>query len=560
MTTELDALAQRCWDAEVAANPLWATVVGDHRFDDRLPDLSAEAEAETIREYRAIAQAAEALGDDGLAPTQRYTRAMIISQTTLYADVLESRPAEFTVTPIWESPQAQLLQVAPLATVSEPEHALALIDRYSQADQFLTQGAQRLREGLAAGRTPPRIAVQQVIEQLDDYLAAPLSDDPLLSTVPPENWAGAGDWRQRLSEVVESTVRPAMARYREVLRDEILAKGRDPERSGLCWLPDGDELYGRALRGHVTLDIAPQDVHDIGLAATAALDEEYRTVGSRVFGPVDRQGVFDRLLNDESLRYTEAEAIVADARTAMAKAEAAVGDWFGRLPKARCEIQAQSPAEAAGGIFAFYMPPAPDGSRPGTYRINASDPKNTTRFDVEAVAYHEALPGHHLQIALAQELDLPEFRRQSEMTAYTEGWGLYTERLAEEMGLYSDDLQRLGMLAADSLRSSRLVVDTGVHALGWSRDQAIEYLTANTPMPVAPATGEIDRYIALPGQALAYKIGQQSIMRLRAEAEAALGARFDIRAFHDTVLGEAALSLDVLEIAVGDWVARQLAA
>lgn len=554
VTEQLQALAARCWDEEVAANPLWATVLGDHRFDDRLPDLSVEAEAARISDTRAIAAAAGAIGEDGLDATERYTRAMLISQSTRVADVLETRPAEFTVTPMWEGPQAHLLQVAPMGTFPEPEHALALLDRYAAANRFLAQAAERLREGVAAGRTPPRLGVEQAVAQLDEYLASSLDDDPLLSVRPPERWDGAASWRERLADTVRDRVRPAMASYRAVLADEIASAARPPERSGVCWLPDGEEVYARALRAHLTISMHPQQIHDQGHAATAALIEEYATVGSRVFGDTDRAGVFAHLLDDQSLRYTESADIVADARRAMEKAEAAVGAWFGRLPTAPCVIEPQTPAEVGGGIFAFYMPPAPDGSRPGSYRINAADPANTTRFDAEAVAYHETLPGHHLQLALAQELDLPEFRRQSWTTAYAEGWGLYTERLADEMGLYSSDLDRLGMLANDSLRSSRLVVDTGLHAFGWSRDQAIEYMTANTPMPPPPLIGEVDRYIALPGQAVAYKTGQFAILRLRAEAEAALGERFDIRGFHDAVLGEGALSLDVLEIAVRDWV------
>ena len=555
--TSLDVLAQRAWDLRMAANPLWATLLGDHRYDDRLPDLSAGAEAAYAADLRALVAEAEALDPAGLSRTDRNTRAMLISEGRRNADVLEIRFPEITVTPISAGPQAQLLQVAPLATLPSPEHALALVDRYAAARTFLQQGAERLREGLAAGRVPPRLGVEQTIAQLDRYLSSPLDDDPLLTPAPPSEWADEPQWRESLRTVVRDTVRPALADYREVLHSEIADHARPPERSGVCWLPDGDEVYARCMRDHITLEIAPDEVHRMGHEAIAMLDQEYRAIGSRVFGDIDRPGVFERLLGDPQLRYSNTEEIVADAQAALARATEAVGGWFGRLPSTTCAIEPQSPNEAAAGILAFYLPPAPDGSRPGTYKINTADPSTTTRFDAEAVAFHEALPGHHLQIALAQELDLPEFRRQSVTTAYTEGWGLYTERLAEEMGLYSDDVQRLGMLAADSLRSSRLVVDTGLHALGWSRDQAIAYLTGNTPMPVEPAAAEVDRYIALPAQALAYKIGQYTIMRLRADAEKALGDRFDICGFHDTVLAEGALTLEVLEDNVREWVAAR---
>ena len=554
LTSDLQQLAQRCWDIGMQAEPMWATVLGDHRYDDRLPDLSAESQAATAAAYRDLASDAQTLAPDGLTATDRNTRAMLISESLRYAEVLEARLAEFTVTPISSGPQAQLLQVAPLATLPEPEHAEAMVTRYAAAGRFLQQGCERLREGMAAGRLPVRILVDQTIAQIDGYLATSLADDHLLSLTPPDNWDGAERWREALAATVRDAVRPAMAMYRDFLRDEVSSAARDAEHAGVCWLPDGDEVYARCMREHTTLSLEGESVHRMGHDAIAALDEEYRVIGSRVFGDIDRAGVFERLIGDESLRYETADQIVADAEAALARASAAVGGWFGRLPSTTCAIEPQNASEAASGILAFYMPPAPDGSRRGTYKINTSSPQTSTRFDAEAIAFHEALPGHHLQIALAQELDLPEFRRQSVTSSYTEGWGLYTERLADEMGLYSDELQRLGMLAADSLRSSRLVVDTGIHALGWSRQQAINYLTANTPIPVEPATAEIDRYIGLPAQALAYKIGQATIFRLRAEAEAALGARFDIRQFHDVVLAEGAVSLDVLEANIREWV------
>ena len=537
------------------AEPLWATVLGDHRFDDRLPDLSAEAQAETAAAYRQLAREAEAVPTQDLTTTDRNTRAMLISESLRYGEVLEARLAEFTVTPISIGPQALLLQVAPLATLPEPEHAEAMVTRFSAADRFLLQGQERVREGMAAGRLSVRILVDQTIAQIDGYLKTPLADDHLLALKPPPDWDGEGRWREALKAAVRDVVRPSLAGYRDFLANEVAATARDEDHAGVCWLPDGDEVYARCMREHTTLSLDGESVHRMGHDAIASLDEEYRTIGTRAFGPIDRAGVFERLINDQSLRYDNAEQIVADAEAALARATDAVGSWFGRLPSTTCAIESQNASEAAAGILAFYMPPAPDGSRRGTYKINTSAPETSTRFDAEAIAFHEALPGHHLQIALAQELDLPEFRRQSVTSSYTEGWGLYTERLADEMGLYSDEVQRLGMLAADSLRSSRLVVDTGIHALGWSRQQAIDYLTTNTPIPVEPATAEIDRYIGLPAQALAYKIGQATMFRLRAEAETALGSDFDIRQFHDIVLGEGAVSLDVLEANVREWAA-----
>ena len=228
-----------------------------------------------------------------------------------------------------------------------------------------------------------------------------------------------------------------------------------------------------------------------------------------------------------------------------------MGEWFGVLPKAGCDVE-----ETLSGAVAFYFPPAPDGSRGGVFFMNTSDPTAWARFDVESTVYHEGIPGHHLQLAIASELSgIPEFRKYTWVTAYGEGWGLYAERLADEMGLYSTPLDRIGMLSNDSLRACRLVVDTGIHALGWGREDAIAFMVQNSPIREAHARAEVDRYIASPGQALAYMIGRLEIQRIRAEAEAALGDRFDIAAFHDAVLTSGCMPLAMLDRVVRDWVA-----
>ena len=235
----------------------------------------------------------------------------------------------------------------------------------------------------------------------------------------------------------------------------------------------------------------------------------------------------------------------------MAKAKEAMGAWFGRLPKADCVV-----AETPTGPTAFYFPPATDGTRPGTFFVNTADPTRWGRFEIEAMAYHEGIPGHHLQLAIAQELEnVPDFRKHAQVTVYAEGWGLYTERLADEMGLYGGSLERFGMLSADSMRAGRLVVDTGIHAKGWTRQQAIDYFLANSPMSQGTVEGEVDRYIGMPGQALSYMIGRLEINRMREEAAAAMGDRFDIKGFHDTVLGSGLVPMETLDRMVRDWVA-----
>jgi uncharacterized protein (DUF885 family) len=253
--------------------------------------------------------------------------------------------------------------------------------------------------------------------------------------------------------------------------------------------------------------------------------------------------VLAALRDDPALHHSHGEDIVAASKAALVKARAAMSDWFGRLPKSDCDVEATT-----SGAKAYYFRPPMDGSRGGVFFMNVSDPQAWGRFDIESTAFHEGIPGHHLQIAIATELeDLPEFRRTASVTAYAEGWGLYTERLADEMGLYGGPLDRIGMLAGDSMRACRLVVDTGMHALGWSRQRAIDYLRAHSPMHPSHVSAEIDRYAVTPGQALSYMVGRLEILRIREEAKTRLGTRFDIRQFHDAVLDSGSLPLSLLD-------------
>jgi uncharacterized protein (DUF885 family) len=317
--------------------------------------------------------------------------------------------------------------------------------------------------------------------------------------------------------------------------------------------PGGHEAYRRLVRAHTTLDLTPEEIHAIGLREVERINAETEELGRRALGTPDHAATIERLRNDPALHFSTRDEIVREAEVALARARAALPDWFGRLPRAECAVVPIAEHEERNATIAYYWQPAADGTRPGQYFVNTFAPETRPRFEAEALAYHESIPGHHLQIAIAQELTgLPEFRRHLAVTAFDEGWGLYTERLADEMGLYTSDLDRLGVLSFDAWRACRLVLDTGLHALGWSRRQALEYMIANSPVAPNNVVNEVDRYIVWPGQALAYKAGQLEILRLRALAREQLGPRFDIRAFHDAVLGEGAVPLRVL----GDLVAR----
>jgi uncharacterized protein (DUF885 family) len=294
------------------------------------------------------------------------------------------------------------------------------------------------------------------------------------------------------------------------------------------------------------------EIHEIGLQQIERLADEYRELGPEVLGTDDLDEIFTRLREDPELHHTSGADIVKASEDAFAAAREEMPNWFGIIPKADCIVE-----ETPSGAQAFYFPAADDGSRPGMFFMNTADPSSWGIHEVQSTAFHEGIPGHHLQGTIAQELGdrVPEFRRHLHIVAYGEGWALYTERLSDEMGIYGSQLDRMGMLSADSMRAGRLVVDTGMHALGWSRQQAINWMAENTPMSMYTITEEIDRYIAsMPGQALSYMIGRLEIQRIRAEAETALRDRFDIKAFHDTVLGSGGVPLETLDRMVGEWV------
>ena len=555
MNEHLAALARRFWDTALEASPTSATMLGDHRFDDRVEDFSREQEDRLIGLLDGFKAEAAAIDPAGLDTNDRITRRSLVFEASSHADRLRNRMAELAVDPMLGI-HMEIVNSVPQLVPTDAEQADALVTKASRVGGMFDQAIERLRQGVANRRTPTAILVEKSLAQIDDYLAAPLAEDPFLQIRPPSDMDAAATeaWRDRMRVQVEEVVRPAFARYRTMVAGEVLPAARPQEKAGVCWLPDGEEVYARAVRAYTSLDLDPRAVHQSGLEDIAALADEYREMASGVLGTADISAIYDRLRNDPALRFTTAEAVEEHASRALARADAAVPGWFGRLPKAPCIVRRMPDVGAADATIAFYLPPAQDGSRPGTFFINVSQPTTRTRYESEALAFHESVPGHHLQIAIAQELeDIPLFRRHATATAFIEGWGLYTERLADEMGLYSGEVERMGMLSFDSWRAGRLVVDTGLHALGWSRQQAIDYLLGNSPQAPNNVVNEVDRYIGYVGQALAYKIGQREIFRLRSEAQRSMGSRFDIKGFHDTVLGAGAVPLDLLGDLVSEW-------
>ncbi|MFG3047408.1 DUF885 domain-containing protein [Streptomyces sp. NPDC048241] len=543
--TPVARLAEEAVELIVAETPLDDALEGCPETVGRLPDLSEEGQAALIGRAAGLAERA------GRAPAadaaEEVTRAVVVQQARAIADRLGTRLVEHTVADYQTSPLGQLLgplpEVRPLGEEQERGH----LERLAGIPEFLARATQRHRAGLAAGRLPVAERVRTAVARLDAHLADPAGDALRAVPLSPRHHAE----RDRL---IDGSVRPAFAAYREVLDGELLPRGRTPDAPGLCQLPDGQEHYAALVRVHTTTDRSPEELHRTGLEMLTALEEEYARVGARAFGGAPTaEEVRERLRSDVRLRWSGPEEMLSAARTAIARAEAAAPRRFGRLPSAPCVLDGR---EVPGAPLAWYMPAALDGSRPGTYHANTERAAERSRVLAEATAFHEAVPGHHVQLSLAQRLTgLPRLRRIAWINAYIEGWGLYAERLADEMGLYSGPSARLGMLAMDSLRAARLVVDTGLHHYGWSRDRAVAFLRAHTVLAEVEVANETDRYIEWPGQALSYMTGRLEIQRLRQRAARELGPAFDVRAFHDLVLGNGALPLDVLDQVVARWTA-----
>lgn len=529
-----------------AANPFTATVFGAAGYDAEVPDPSRAA-AQRLRARWAELAAELAQVDRGrLDRTDRVSHAMLARMLRDEQANLEHGLDEVAVAATMSGALAGVVSVVPMTPVADPAGAEAYLARLGGLGGFFDGLAARHRQAAADGRFPTALGVQQAIAQIDGYLETPLERDPLLRPEPGEG-VDAQRWRTRAGELVETVMRPAVARYRATLADALLPVGRPDNLVGVCHVPGGVDGYRALVRSHTTTELTPDEIHETGRTLVSGLRDEFAERGGRALGTGDVAEVLRRLREDPALRFATSGEIVATVTDALRRAEAALPDWFRPYDIAPCVVQEMDPVEAENSVLGYYQPPAAGGARPGMHVVNTHRPELRPRFEYEALAFHESVPGHHLQFAIGQSLtDLPDFRRFAYVTAYGEGWGLYTERLCDEMDLYTDDLSRLGMVSFDAWRACRLVVDTGMHHRGWSREQAIDYMRQNTALSETNIANEVDRYIVSPGQALAYMIGRLRIRELRDRVEAAPG-RFDVREFHHRLLGQGSVPLDALD-------------
>jgi uncharacterized protein (DUF885 family) len=443
--------------------------------------------------------------------------------------------------------------VAARTVLVDPEAAGAYLERLRRSGGWIDQLSERLRAGAAKGRFPVAPLVQEAITWAQAVLAEPVPA-ALAAPQPPAGWDGEAAWRAERDAIVADVVTPALRRWVAGIT-ELAPRARPAEQAGLVHLPGGEADYARAVRTHTTLPLTATQLHQTGLDEIDRLEARAVELGAEL-GLADLAAVFDALR--ASAGSVPPEESIEAALAAVRRAEAAAADVFPQPLPPPCAVTAMPTVVGASGMAPHYSPPRLDGTRPGTYWFNVDRPTAGTGWDLEGVAFHEAVPGHHLQLSRIQQLtDLPAFQRQRSITVFSEGWGLYAEQLAEEMGLYSGIEGELGAVTTSLMRAARLVVDTGLHALGWSRQQALDFFTAHVPLPAGFLATEIDRYIIMPGQALAYLTGKLEILRLRDEARTALGEGFSLPEFHAAVLDQGSLPMPVLQASIDAWVAAR---
>ncbi|CAN5634683.1 hypothetical protein BH23CHL7_BH23CHL7_00110 [soil metagenome] len=542
-------LADRFWEWFLEREPLMATVLGDERHDDRLSDPSAAAREEEKAVLRGFLDDATRLERDATDVEERITLDMLAVVARIQLRRHEGGAHHLEAIDQMAGPQMLPGELSRYQRVDSPERVERLVGRLKAFPAFLSAHRDNLDEGLRAGRTAARVLVGRVEEQTRRMVDTPLDEQPLLAAHPDLDEASRGQIRAAL----EAHVMPALAEHAAYVAT-YLPSARTED--GLWALPGGDELYATLALASTTIEASPQELHDYGREQLASIDAEQSALAAEL-GLADVPALRVWLTTDPQNTFRNREEIVELARRQIDSAYALAPQYFGRLPRASVEVRAVEPFQEAEAPPAFYAPPAPDGSRGGIYFINTFQPQNRPSHRIAAATFHEAVPGHHFQIAIESELEgLPRFRtlggRLAGM-AYPEGWGLYAERLADEMGLYDGPRERMGMLDAQAWRAARLVVDTGIHALRWTRQQSVDLLV-EVGLSQLEAETETDRYIAWPGQALAYMTGMREIVALRRELEARDLERFDLCAFHDAVLGHGSLPLATLRRELPGWV------
>ncbi len=560
----LAQLFQESDEGDLKLNPLSALFRGDMRYADQFGDFLSDAYRDANRQKTSAELARlAALDRASLTADEQISYDVFKWQSDLNQrfqrekldDYVRLMPVDhFNAVHVFFADLSSGQSVAPFKTLADYENNLKRIDGFVK---YLTDAESRMREGLATGVTQPKLVMNNVLDQLSTQIKSGVEGSPYLMPTKkyPADISAADQARLTASYrlTIEQKILPALIRMRDFVQNDYLPKCRTSV--GLSGNPGGDKLYTYLVEQQTTTKMSPEEIHQLGLAEVARIKGEMEKIRKQVGFKGNLKAFFGHLRDDPKFKFKTKAALLKGYDDIWVKLKPQIPKLFNLQPKTAFEIRPVPDFAEANQAGAYYNQGTPDGTRPGVFYVNTYDLPGRTAPGMETLFLHEAIPGHHFQISLAQENDkLPNFQRFGGNTAYVEGWALYAESLGPELGMYSDPYQMFGHLDDEMLRAMRLVVDTGLHAKGWTREQAIQFFLDNSSQSATDSKNEVERYIAMPAQALAYKIGQLTIRRLRAKAESELGAQFDIRAFHDQVLMSGALPLAVLEAKINAWI------
>ena len=556
---ELQQLSKDFFQNSLDSSPTSAIMRGHKQYFDQIEELNEETFEKETEAVNDFISRLENIDRESLSNREKVTHGMLEFALSSNKDSLMDRSWEFGAGVSGFT--SFLIDYNQQMFVPDSESADMLLKRLELYKRLFSQIADVQMIGLKNNRVATERNLLRTIDQLKNYLGSSLEEDPLLliNFSPEISDSFISDWKEKAKKIIDSNIRPTVLAYFEQLKSDHIPKGRSDEHSGIMWIDGGEETYLRALRkytGHKNITV--KEVHEVGLSEIERLKKEFFEIGENVFPGVSTpEEVLEKMQTEPSMRYESKEQMLQLAVDTIERAYKPLDQWFTVFPKSPCKVLPVPAESEQHAPPAYYYPPLPDGSRDGTYFLNTYKAETKSIFEAESVAFHEAIPGHHLDRTIAVELqDVPEFQKYVASTAFVEGWGLYSEQLANEMGLYSNDVQQLGRLGNDAWRACRLVLDTGMHGMGWSRDKAVEFFRANSPIEEINSEIETDRYIAWPGQACSYKMGQLKIEELRRKAENELGDKFDIRYFHDEVLCDGGITLPILENKIKDFIQR----
>jgi uncharacterized protein (DUF885 family) len=551
-----DLLAEQ-WEYKLRTSPIFASFLGDKRWNDKLDDFSQEAIDRDVQETQKFLTRFEAIDTSGFPEQEALNKVLMVRDLQMLVESARFKS--------WEMPVSQqsgiqidlpdLVNVLSFQSVKDYED---YVSRLQQIPRLLDQTIIQMRKGMNDKLMPPRFLLEKVVDQSNSVSSQDPEKSPFAQPFLNFPKSISESDQKRLREAglaaIKGSVLPAYGRFTVFVRDEYVPKGRT--EPGIWSLPDGAAMYRHEIRRMTTTDLTPQEIHEIGLKQVDETEAEMLVLAHKL-GFKDLASLNDHIKNDRRFYATSGQQVFDLYATYVREMEPELPKLFGRLPKAKLAVIPMEAARSKNAVPADYTDGAADGSRPGHINVNEWDPEHRLVLNIEAIAYHEGIPGHHLQLSLAQELtDQPAFRKYEDYTAFVEGWALYSERLGKEVGRYQDPYSDYGRLENEMWRAIRLVIDTGVHEKHWSRDQMVAYFHRYTAMDEPNVQSEVDRYIAWPGQALAYKLGQLEILKLRQYAKDQMGEKFDIRSFHDELLDGGALPLDVLDTRIHDWVAK----